>query len=64
MGKVRGFEVYVGFDKVAIHVIGRARTRELEKIECEMGSSVSEINGKVCSLDRRIVARCQGWLEG
>ena len=58
MGKVVGFDVYVGFDKasVAIYVIGRAKTRELEKFAYQMGLiEVSEIKGKVRPIDRGIV---------
>ena len=58
MGKVLAFDVYVGFDKafVAIYVIGRAKTRELEKLAYKMGLiEVSEINGKVRPIDRGIV---------
>jgi DNA-binding transcriptional MocR family regulator len=50
--------VNVGFDKafVAIYVIGRAKTRELEKFAYKMGLiEVSEINGKVRPIDRGIV---------
>src|SRR5262249_45665278 len=56
--KVLAFDVYVGFDKtfVPIHVIGRAKTRELEKFAYKMGLiAVSEINGKVRPIDRGIV---------
>jgi hypothetical protein len=54
MGKVLAFDVYVAFDKafVAIYVIGRAKTRELEKFAYKMGLiEVSEINGKVRPID-------------
>ena len=39
MIKVLAFDVYVGFDKafVAIYIIGRAKTRELEKFAYKMG---------------------------
>ena len=58
MGKVLAFGVYVGFDKafVVIYVIGRAKTRELEKFAYKMGLiEVSEINSKVRPIDRGIV---------
>jgi len=41
---------------LAIYVIGRAKTRELEKFAYKMGLiEVSEINGKVRPMDRAIV---------
>jgi len=58
MGNVEAFRLYVGFDQafLAIYVIGRAETRELEKFAYEMGLiEVSEINGKVRQIDRGIV---------
>ena len=58
MGKWLAFDVYIGFDKtfVAIYVIGRTETRELEKFAYKMGLIVvSEINGKVRPIDRGIV---------
>jgi len=56
--EVVAFDMCVGFDQafVAIYVIGRAKTRELEKLAYEMGLiEVSEINGKVRPIDRGIV---------
>src|SRR6185503_4010069 len=58
MGKVLAFDVYVGVDKAfeAIDVIGRTKTRELEKFAYKMGLiEVSEVNGKVRPIDRGIV---------
>ena len=58
MWKVLAFDVYVWFDKsfVAIYVIGRAKTRELQKFVYKMGLiEVSQINGKVRPIDRGIV---------
>ena len=58
MGKALSFDVYVGFDKafVAIYVIGRAKTRELEEFAYKMGLiAVSKINCKVRPIDRGIV---------
>ena len=58
MGKVLAFDVYVGFDKafVAIYVIGRPKTRELEKFAYKMGLiEVSQTNCKVRPIDRRVV---------
>ena len=52
------FDVYFGLDKafVAIYVIGRAKTRELEKFAYKVGLiEVSEVNGKVRPIDRGIV---------
>jgi hypothetical protein len=57
MARVLAFDD-VGFDKafVAIHVIGRAKTRELEEFTYEMGLiEVSEINRKVSPIERGIV---------
>jgi len=51
-------DVYVGFDSAFVvnYVIGRAKTRELEKFAYKMGLiEVSAINGKVRPIDRRIV---------
>jgi len=58
MGKVVAFDVNVGSLKafLTIYVIGRAKTRELEKFPYKMGLiEVSEINGKVRPIDRGIV---------
>jgi hypothetical protein len=58
MGRCLAFDGNVGFGKafLAIYVIGRAKTRELEKLAYEMGLiEVTEINGKVRPIDRRIV---------
>ena len=48
MGRAVASDGYVGFDKafVAIYVLGRAETRELEKFAYQMGLiEISEING-------------------
>src|SRR5215471_13331788 len=58
MGKVPALEEYVGFHKafVAIYVIGRAKTRELEEFAYKMGLiEVSEINSKVRPINRGIL---------
>ena len=58
MGKALAFDLYVVFDKafVAIYIIGRAKTRELEKFAYKMGLiEVSEINCKVRPIDRGVV---------
>lgn len=59
MGKALAFDVYVGLDKafLAIYVIGRAKTGELEKFAYKMGLiEVSEINGKFRPIDRGILS--------
>ena len=58
MGKVVAFDLYGLFDEafVAIFVIGRAKTRELEKFAYKMGLiEVSEIQGKGRPIGRGIL---------
>ena len=58
MGKVLAFDVYVGFDKafLAIYVIGRAETRELEKFAYKVRLiEVSEVNRKVGPINRWVM---------
>ena len=53
------FDVYIGFDEalVSLHVIGRAKTRELEKFAYEMRLiEVSEIQCKGRPIGRGILS--------